>query len=135
MRGYKISPNNKFCKFEGEIALCYCLSIFDGRVLVSVFLNFRLKKVRARALWPSLLILLQPCPDLRSEASSVRNFSAAVAQTPFQRQTSGGVAKCRLFSQAMIGNPPFSVHMINYFLKSWIISSRPLIFSRNVNWG
>ena len=105
-------------------------------MVVSVFfLNFRLKKAGARAHWPSLLILLQPCPDLTSDASSVRNFSAAFAQTPFQRKTSGGVAKCRLFSQAMIGNPPFSVHMINYFLKSWIISSRPLIFSRNVNWG
>ena len=39
-------------------------------------------------------------PDLGSDASSVWNFSALVSQTSFRGETSGGIANCRLFSQA-----------------------------------
>ena len=38
-------------------------------------------------------------PDLSSDVSSVWNF-CAVSQMSFPGETSGGVAKCRLFSQA-----------------------------------
>ena len=43
---------------------------------------------------------LKPYPNLESDTSSVWN-STLVCQTSFRGETSGGVAKCRLFSQAI----------------------------------
>ena len=39
-------------------------------------------------------------PDLGSDVSSEYGISALVSQTSFGGKTTGGVAKCRLFSQA-----------------------------------
>ena len=39
-------------------------------------------------------------PDLGSDASSVYGISALVSHTSFCRETSGGILKCQLFSQA-----------------------------------
>ena len=39
-------------------------------------------------------------PDLGSDASSVYGISVLVSHTSFCRETSGGVLKCQLFSQA-----------------------------------
>ena len=44
----------------------------------------------------------QKChPDLGSDPSSVNGISALVSQIPFGGETSGSVAKCWLFSQAV----------------------------------
>ena len=40
-------------------------------------------------------------PDLGSDPSSVNGISALVSQIPFGGETSGSVAKCLLFSQAV----------------------------------
>ena len=39
-------------------------------------------------------------PHLGSDASSVYGISALVSHTSFGRETSGGILKCQLFSQA-----------------------------------
>ena len=40
-------------------------------------------------------------PDLGSDPSSVNGISAFISQMPFGGETSGSVAKCWLFSQAI----------------------------------
>ena len=46
------------------------------------------------------ILMTRHYPDLGSDVSSEYGISALVSQTSFGGKTTGGVAKCRLFSQA-----------------------------------
>ena len=79
--------------------------IFSGHFFFRLFEGWRYTPLRPSSSasdvnFPSGKSEAQQCPDLDSEASSVWNFCARFSESSFWGETSGGVVKCRLFTQA-----------------------------------
>ena len=70
--------------------LCLCLSLYSKFVDITIFMHFRKKTP------------LHNLPDLGSDESSVWNFCARFSDVIWRENQWLSVAKCRLFSQAIL---------------------------------
>ena len=66
-------------------------------------------------------------PDLVSDASSC-GISARVSQTSFRGKTSGGIAKCRLFSQPTEANSSSALLSLTYVVCFRIVEQKSIQF-------